>query len=338
MIRRYFSNLLLNYPKLAGYIKRFFYSDLLTRNWFYQQYMLNRARKYSDNYMEEKRLSIETILTCNALCLMCGHGTANMSGMMDMDLYEKIIEDCRRNNIKNVGLSIYGEPLLDKYFFKRVELLKKYQITYSISTNASLLNADIANKILILGGLKKINFSVCGYSKEVYESIMKGLNRDVVYENILNFLKLKKELGIKSLTVGVSNVKLKNNSEEIGRYIKFWKAQEGIDYVIVADFWDRVGNVSMKNKKNIGEVRKYAKWLQPCRQLWDSLYVYYDGRVAPCCVDADKRNLIVGDLRRQSIDEIYKSKPLKVLRKIHIDNKRYYHSICGKCSYNMPWL
>src|SRR4030043_481203 len=59
-------------------------------------------------------LDIGTTNLCNAACIMCPHSRLKKMGTMDMKLYKKIIDNCERLKIKNITLSFFGEPLLDK--------------------------------------------------------------------------------------------------------------------------------------------------------------------------------------------------------------------------------
>jgi hypothetical protein len=83
---------------------------------------------------------------------------------------------------------------------------------------------------------------------------------------------------------------------------------------------------------------KKTNWLSPCRMLWGPLNVYYDGKVGPCCKDNDKRQLIIGDLTKQTIREISTGEALNNLRKLHLSGKRSSHPICGKCYLNSIWI
>lgn len=326
-------------PFLVDALKQFFSWNLLLNNKLYQKFTLKKAKNFAKhNSYKIRGVSIETTLSCNAKCVMCYHSKKNMIGTMSMKLFKKIINDCVRNNIKTISLSVYGEPLLDKYLFERIMYLRKYNLNYSFFTNGSLLNKKNARRFFELGGLKKINFSVSGYSSEIYETVMKGLIRDTVYKNILNFLKLKKEYGRDDLIAGISFVKTKHNKKEKAQFLKYWKKQKGLNHLITADLWDRIGEYDATKVGKLGKLHIKKKWLPPCSELWGDIYVYFDGRVGPCCSDGDLRRIIIGDLNKQTIDEIYKAEKLNFLRKLHLNNQRNRHPVCFKCYRNTPWL
>ncbi len=227
---------------------------------------------------------------------------------------------------------------MDKYFFDGVKYLRKYDMNYGFFTNGSLLDSHKAQMLFELGGLSKVNFSVCGYDKEIYESVMIGLKRDEAYKNILNFLQLKNSLKQeKKPIVGISTVKTNVNKKDMQKFCKFWLHQKGVDHVITAELWDRVGGNQTDEIGRLGLFHKSNRWLMPCRQLWGSINIYFDGRVSPCCEDNDMRELIIGDMNTQTLEEIYSSDILQNLRSLHLSNKRRAHKICGNCYHNLPW-
>ena len=304
------------------------FSTSLMNTEIYKKFTLKKAMVFDKKYPHGiMGVSIETTLNCNAKCIMCYHAYKKLYGTMNMNLFKKIIDDCFQNGINYITLSIYGEPLMDKDFFERIKYLRKYNMNYSFSTNGSLLTNENAMKLFKLGGLKEIIFSVAGYDKNVYEKIMINLNRDVVYKNILNFLSLKKKFNKTDIYTMISIVKTKFNKNDIKKFVNFWQKQKGVNRVRISDLWDRVGD---KNISQIGELTKLHKkgnWLSPCKQLWGKVYIYFDGRVGPCCDDADLRQLVIGDMNKQTLREIYAGEKIMNLRKLHIKDKRKDHAI-----------
>ena len=329
----------LRHPTIVDIFKNILSHKPLVNSQFYKTHVLQIARTYAKKHEHAgSGVSIETTLNCNAKCIMCYHGVRNLGGTMNMDLFKKIIDDCLLLGINSVGLSVYGEPFCDKYFFDRVTYLRKHNMKYGFYTNGYLLNERNTNRLFELGGLSKINFSVCGYSKNVYETIMVGLKRDTVYKNILHFLKLKNANNNKNLTVVISTIKQLINRRDLSNFVKFWKRQKGVNKIIVADLWNRMGEKPVEKGEKIGRMHIKDNWQSPCKQLWGSVYVYWDGKVAPCCDDSDLRELIIGNVNNQTLKEVLTSEELKNLRRTHLNDKRSAQKICGRCFHNSNWF
>lgn len=335
--------LLVKNPTLVRIAKDIYRSPALSRTKPFQWFVRSRVAA-ADAALEHvrPRISIETVLTCNARCSMCVHSEKKMVGVMDMELFRRLVGELAEWGVQDVCLSVYGEPLIDKQWRERVRLVREAGLRYSFFSNASMLTPSLAEEMLELGGWTEVNFSVNGFTAEVYEKVMPPLNRARVYGNIERFLALKQARGGATPLVTISCVCLEENHREIGDFRRFWEAQAGVDRVSIADRSDWLGELKKTNAaRAVGRrlrVLAPEAWAQPCPSVWSSLYVYADGRVAPCCEDAGLRELIVGDANGSSLREIFLGPALSELRDQHRADGRRAHPHCGKCQVNWPWL
>lgn len=277
---------------------------------------------------------IETTLNCNARCIMCRHGYDKMTGEMDMTLYRRLIDECHGWGMKAVSLSVYGEPMADRYFFERVEYLRSKGMEYSFFSNGSLLTAERSRRLLELGGLSRLNFSVNAFSSQVYHQVTGMDCRQRTYDNILEFLRQKQECDFSGIDVGVSLVRIDANRNEVRDFISYWKKQSGISSITISDLWNRVAGGDAASLGEPGRLHRSGRRQMPCMQLWKYLVVYCDGKVAPCCDNADRREFSIGDTNCQSLRDIWNGRELAALRKMHLEGDRRRHKVCGKCTHN----
>jgi MoaA/NifB/PqqE/SkfB family radical SAM enzyme len=326
-------------PWILQTIKQSFSSKAVANNPVYKNLVMRKARRLAKiNEVHKESIYIETALSCNASCVFCAHHYQKMNGIMSMDLFKKIIDDCYEFGIKHINLGIYGEILVDKDVFEKIAYLRNYKMTYGIVTNASLLTPEKVDRFFELGGLSYVNFSMNGFSKEVYEKTMVGLKRDVTYKNVLHFLEEKERRKADDLTITISAVLTKINKKDFKEFFRFWRKQKGIYMILPVELVDRMGEKYDGHIGKLGPMTKKDNWLSPCRSVWGPLMVYCDGTVGPCCVESDKRKLIVGDATKQTIREISIGEELKKLRQCHLSDKRKNHPICGKCYLNSVWF
>jgi len=326
------------HPLILDISKNILSNKYIVNSSLYKTLVLKKAEKLDNYDIKYQTIFIETTLTCNSRCVFCYHHNKVLTGTMTMDLFKKIIDDSYKNGIKNAILSVYGEPLADKYFFDRIEYLTKKGMTYGFISNGSLLTPKKTDKLLSLPGLNFINFSVNGYAKNIYEKMMVGLNRDISYKNILYFLKMKEKIK-PEIIVNISTVKNKINEKDFTSFFKYWSKQEGVHQVMPIELRRLMGDEEYNGELgSLGPMNQKSNWLSPCGQIWSSLVVYYDGRVTVCCDDLDLRRLIVGDFTKQTFQQIVSSNELKKLKKIHLCDKRKDHPVCGKCYRNSVWF
>lgn len=326
-------------PWLANIVKRVYKSRTLN-NWPpFQKWILARcavldARMHST----PQSVTLETVLTCNAKCKMCAHSEKRMAGEMSMELFEKLCAEIKNMGLGHVSLSLYGEPFTDKHWMDRIRHIRQRNLTYDFFTNGSLLRQEQYEEMFALGGWKYVNFSINGFTPKVYEQLTPPLKRDVVYKKVEMFLKRKLLLENSYPTTSISCVQTKENFDERSDFLKYWKSKDGVDFVVFADCSDWLSEVENISAENRNKYLPMNTWLPPCRSIWENVYVYYDGRVAPCCMDPVGRNLIIGNANRETLSEIFMGDPLVKVRTMRKNNRRSNHSVCGRCRVASQWL
>lgn len=339
MLKEKIKKIIFDHPDLLQSFRVVLSSKFIANNPWYKNFVMKKARRYAREHEKYgKLISVETTLSCNSRCVFCAHHNKVMTGTMTMELFEKIIDECYACGIELINFGVYGEPLMDKYLFERIKYLRRYNMTYSFFTNVSLLTPEITDKLFELGGLASVNFSINGFSREIYEKTMVGLKRDVAYKNTLHFLEQKGKLKLDELAVHISAVRTKLNKKDFKDFFKFWKKQRGVFMVWSFELLDRMGDDYDGKLGKLGPMDNRHNWLSPCKLLWEPLRIFYDGRISPCYKDDDKRQLIIGDLSRQTLKEVLTGEALNNLRQLHLSDKRKEYPICGKCHLNSIWF
>ena len=68
----------------------------------------------------------------------------------------------------------------------------------------------------------------------------------------------------------------------------------------------------------------------PCNQLWERIYIWYDGKINPCDFDY-KSFLSVGNINDMSIKEAWNSDSYNQLRNNHTNKNRSSCYPCDRC-------
>jgi radical SAM protein with 4Fe4S-binding SPASM domain len=76
--------------------------------------------------------------------------------------------------------------------------------------------------------------------------------------------------------------------------------------------------------------------IAPCTQLWKWMVVYWDGSVVLCCADMFSQT-IIGDLKSDSISEIWNGSKMKNFRKQMVGRKRFEVPLCQDCDIHLSW-
>ena len=270
-------------------------------------------------------LLIEPTSICNLRCVMCFQtdssfgGEKSFMGRMELDLFKKVIDQAYEGGTRAITLASRGDPTLNKHLSAMLGYMKGKFLEVKLNTNGILLNEELSRSILA-NQVTDLVFSIDSYERENYEEIRKKAKFDKVIENIKKFLKIRdEEFPDHRTTVRVSGVKV-DIKQDKQKFNNFWR--ELVDYNVLVDLqerWDTYNNSTLPSNS-----------LLPCGTLFERMYIWWDGRVNPCDVDY-KSTLEVGNVRQNSIGEIWNGPAYEKLREKHLSGFRHEYSVCSKC-------
>ena len=285
------------------------------------------------NQLAPKRLStnfpqyllIEPTSICNLRCVMCFQidksfgGSKSFMGRMDINLFKNIIDQAVEGGTKAITLASRGDPTLNKNLSEMLDYMKGKFLEIKLNTNGILLSDNISRSIL-RNEVTDLVFSIDSYEKENYEQIRKKAKFDTVIKNIKRFIDIRdSEFLAHRTTVRVSGVKV-DGKQDKNKYNKFWS--QLVDHVALGDLqerWDTYNNDVLPEEK-----------LMTCGDLFERMYVWWDGTVNPCDVDY-KSTLSVGNIKFNSIKEIWNGPAYSNLRKKHLNGSRSDYKVCAQC-------
>ncbi len=260
-------------------------------------------------------VQIESTNLCNAKCVFCPRDEMHrQQGIMDMDLFRKVVDECAALGITHVRLHNYGEPFLDRRLVEKVRYAKTRGIAeVGMISNGSLITPDIAQG-LIDAGLDAINISVDASGKETFERTRVNLDYDTVIDNIRTLDRLRREAGRTRPKLILSFVRQQDSPEEQA-FIDAWRTIA--DKIHITDLHNWAGTLNA-----------HSDVAYPCYRLWLTFTVLWDGRVSLCCADFDGRH-VLGDLRTSTIREVWNSPAYRAVRRQHLESGG--PEICRSC-------
>lgn len=321
-------------------IKRFSHwclsQPVITQNFLYQYLYQKKIHHDMEKYKKRpRRIRIENTNICTANCSFCPHDKmTRKQGTMDMKLFRKIIDEVVDTGIESISIYGFGEPLLDKLFFDRVEYSYQKGVKWiSTNTNAAFLSKEVAHRLLD-SHLNEIYISFDAASEESYKNIRPGLDFDKVESNIKYLCDEKLKRKIDSPRIYLSFIECNYNKGEINAYYDRWrKLVDGISFSIAHNWAGSYSGVT-------SALRKDASFRDPCILLWTTMFINWEGKVQLCCMDFDSTE-VFGDVTRESISDIWQGEKLNRYRKHHVHKNFEAVSLCKNCTYNChnksPW-
>jgi MoaA/NifB/PqqE/SkfB family radical SAM enzyme len=260
-------------------------------------------------------VQIESTNICNAKCVFCPRDEMHRrQGIMTVELFRKIVDECVELGITHVRMHNYGEAFIDKQLVDKVRYAKEKGIReVGVISNGSLITEAVARG-MIEAGLDAINISVDAAGKEVFEATRLGLKYDKVIANIERLVRLRAESGKRRPKLILSFVRQNNTADEQA-FIEHWRAIA--DKVHVTDLHNWAGTLNTESDVNY-----------PCYRPWLTFTVLWDGRVSLCCADFDGKT-ILGDLNTSSIRDIWNAEPYRDARRQHLESGG--PEICRAC-------
>lgn len=275
---------------------------------FWKFFYYYRRRQMALPYFPS-RLWIEATSHCNLACPVCLNRQLpdKQKGYLDMATYCRIIDEIA-GQARDIYLHHRGESLLHPQLGEMIAYAKAKGLAVRLHTNATLLD-EARSRILLDSGLDFISFSFDGYDRQTYEAIKVGAKYDQVLGNIINFLKMKKQLGRDKPLTNLTVIEFDTAGAKKEFLSQFQKLAPDSIRTRRPHNWG--GALDLAEKKY--PAAKRPQHFMPCTFLWYSLTVLWDGTVLPCPQDFFGR-LALGNVNQTSLAELWNGVLEKKLR------------------------
>ena len=293
--------------------------------------------------------NIETTNYCNMKCVMCPRTMfmTRKNIWIDDKLFENLITDIKIHDQKNLEnfwnwlendykqavnevsengfyfsiisrhlvLHGFGEPFLDKKLIQRIELCSKKKIPTYFSCTPATMTIEKAEKAME-AGLGVLKFSLDAMDERKIQKIRgKRADFEDSIEKILKLLDIKRKKNLKTLLVPcmIDLAMGKNDKKMHNKFLKFWKDKEVFAYIKSQD-----NRWLYENDKDLKSKSHYSK--QYCEYPWLSVSIMADGNVVPC-TQISNHEIVLGNVKENTLEEIWNGKKYQELRKMHITGK-----------------
>lgn len=278
---------------------------------------------------------------CNFRCKFCPTGepdeirkTSRWMGMMDFELFKKAVDDLAGfpSPVKALKLHKDGEPLLNRNFPEMVAYAKASGRANYIetTTNGSLLTPERVDRI-IAAGLNRIVISVYGMSSADFLSFSRAkVDFDKYVQNIRYLYEHRGgcEIYIKT-TIGISD---RDTVDEFHK--TFGPYCDGIGTENISPFWPGYNfqrKYDLKTDAKAGTFGHKLKNKIVCPYVFYALAVNADGTVGLCSCDWT-HDYLIGDVRNQSLKDIWLSQKLRDEQIRQLEGRRMEHPLCRVCN------
>jgi MoaA/NifB/PqqE/SkfB family radical SAM enzyme len=281
--------------------------------------------------LQFSEVRIENTNRCGYKCFFCPREEQTREqGLMPVEDLALIIDRIGEHS-GLVDLHGFGEPLLDKSLPVKIALVNtrwpeaepRFYSTLGVKVPPDYFSE------LVEAGLRHVEVSFYGFDEESYEQAHGRALYAIARENLIQLCNAQKASGGRLQVV----VRAFPKHDEI--------KQPGVNPQRVLEFHDWLNGLGVnivreRELHNYGGGRRYnaAGEELPCSVVWGFrrrvLQITWNLDVIPCCFDFNAE-VKLGNLRSQSVEEIFLGRPYTEFIQSHIDNRLDNYPICKAC-------
>jgi radical SAM protein with 4Fe4S-binding SPASM domain len=276
-------------------------------------------------------VSLELSSLCNMNCSYCYHADQEnlpfKKGLMKFDVGQTIIKQAADLGVHSLKFNWKGESTVNPHFSKLTSYAKS--LAHGSTFIDRLTNSNFkfdTRKEEIFEGLcnqTKVKVSYDSFRKNVFETQRSGGDHDITSRNIDKFYNYPKRQST-LLVIQAVRTKLNKDEDIEGEVKKRWQDA-------TVSIRDMVGGRVEKDLGSLEHRTRDHSERQSCIQAHVRIIFNYAGKAFPCCPDVAEK-LCVGDIREQSLAEIFNGEKAKFLRRQLKTKEAFKMNPCQGCS------
>ncbi|MFH1292380.1 MAG: radical SAM/SPASM domain-containing protein [bacterium] len=271
---------------------------------------------------------------CNLKCVFCPHGTDSdglKKDIMSFQTFKKMVDDLSEfeDKISLLRVCGNGDPLMSREIIEMMKYAKESGSIRRIEliTNGLLLNTNLIENLPQF--LDRIVISIEGLSPEDYLKIC-SVKMDF-QKSLGNLKELYKKRKDCLMHIKIHNEAVKSEDKKEAFFRVFSNYCDEIYIENLVPLWPQLNTSHSTSKFRWGGGRTTRR--QICAQIFKSVQVQADGEVVPCCVDWKRIN-VIGNIKEESLLEIWKGEKLRKLQIRHLSGDKIKTEPCKDCTTN----
>jgi radical SAM protein with 4Fe4S-binding SPASM domain len=285
--------------------------------------------------LRPSHLTLEFTNLCNADCVFCPYSQQiRAHERMSDAVFEKAVSDYVATGGGSVDLTpTVGDPLIHPKFVDWVRHLRSIpQIDrITVTTNGILLGRHGVNAVLD-AGLSRINISMAGFDEAMYRRVYRSNAYRKVLANVTELLAANAEHSQPVsifLCLRPDRPKAEVMADpDLQPLLRF---SPKFDF---AEVFSRSGGLmqELPDGMQLAPLRTEPK-REPCRKTFTGIVVQSNGDVQVCGCESsiNAPALVIGNIERQSLQEIWRGAEVRAVRQSFTDG--CLNSNCAKCDY-----
>lgn len=260
-------------------------------------------------------LGLELVNRCNLSCIMCYTVNHDLpKSTLSIATIKRIMEQAKTGGLQAVQIGLGSEALLYKNIddvFAAVE--GGAVMDMFLATNGVLLTPKVCEQI-VKRGVSRVFVSLDAATPETFKAIRGKDELPLIERNLHTLIETKRRHGSQLPLIRVSFCVQKENAHERQLFADKWRdVVDHVDFQMMTDF-SQVDSIAQTGQATAPRFFDASALEKPyCPQPFNRLDVWANGDVTPCCTFYAK-NLVLGNIGHQSLQEIWHSEKIEALR------------------------
>ncbi len=280
-------------------------------------------------------IDVEMTNTCNFRCLMCPTGTFSQKrekGFMEDEVFQRILDEIRPHKTP-LRFIRWGEPMMHPKIIDFLAAAHAQGSMLHINSNGSYFTEENIRALCDIP-LDSLKFSFQGVDRESYNQMRNTDFFAQLVDTIRLFVRIRGDRPKPFIQVSTSITY--ETTEQIDSFRNLMDPladKVGVGRTVL-EHLDlnavRLRPHELETLKWLKEQESIVKEHPECPEVFDKLSINWDGTVSACCGDSDKI-MLIGDVRNQSLDDIWKSAELNGYRAVLADMRHDELPLCRTC-------
>jgi radical SAM protein with 4Fe4S-binding SPASM domain len=253
---------------------------------------------------------------------------------MSEDTFMKIMADLKGYH---VGLRFirWGEPTLHRNIVKFFRMAKENGHLIHLNTNGQLLNETLIKDLIELG-LDSIKFSFQGVDEKTYQEMRQDSSFSTLINNIRMTHQIRGDRLLPYIHIATTTTyetdldieKFKDNLKPYCDYVTVGKTK--LEHINI----NETKKLSKHQKSILADLKTKESMVEDrlkiCPEVFGKISIDWDGQITACCSDYN-REMILGDISKSTIFEIFHNNIMENYRKILRNRNFEKISHCSRC-------
>ncbi|MCC8991026.1 MAG: radical SAM protein [Streptococcus sp.] len=285
---------------------------------------------------------IEPTNVCNFKCLYCPESFSDFKersgGFFNLKMNDFLnianqIEDF--GGVKAINFYMMGEPFANPYLCEFIKISKDRNLAnnLTVTSNGSLIKEKYFEPLLN-SGLDYLRISIYG-GNETQHTIrtQSKYHLSTIHKNVTDFKKYRDSFKKTYPYIYVKMIDSMDAQENEQFRHLFSDASDEVFIEPVMNWNDPSdGNLALRPIEDLLASEYFSNRKHVCPFPFYTLIIHADMQVSVCCVDWEK-NAVVGNLRFESLNDIWMGEKMHQFRMIHLERNRKIIQACQNCTY-----